>query len=67
MGEPGSVVDSALNCESGVPGFEPRWRIHCGIRGKALLSIQKEYLTYIINLIVTLIIISYVIDFTNYQ
>ena len=36
---PCSVVDSALDCES---GLEPRWRRHCGIQavffGKALLS-----------------------------
>ena len=39
---PGSVVDNALDCEFVGPGFEPRWRRHCGIQtvsfGKALLS-----------------------------
>ena len=36
------LVDSALDCESGGPGFETRWRRHCGIQAvsfeKALLS-----------------------------
>ena len=39
--EPCSVVDSALDCEPGGPGFEHQWRRYCGIQAvcfrKALL------------------------------
>ena len=34
MRGPDSVVESALNCESGGPGFAPRWRRHCCIRNE---------------------------------